>query len=127
MHNYKKIRDTGIISLEDKLVEAKGRPSGFDYMRLILAISVVSFHAIIISYGGATLISVWASHWRIALALILPMFFSLSGFLVAGSLERSKTLITFLGLTNFANCSSPSWGSHTIRPHFRTACYHQFI
>jgi peptidoglycan/LPS O-acetylase OafA/YrhL len=33
--------------------------------------------------------------------MIVPMFFGLSGFLVAGSLERSKTLITFLGLRAF--------------------------
>jgi peptidoglycan/LPS O-acetylase OafA/YrhL len=33
--------------------------------------------------------------------MIVPMFFALSGFLVAGSLERSKTLITFLGLRAF--------------------------
>jgi peptidoglycan/LPS O-acetylase OafA/YrhL len=32
------------------------------------------------------------------MGLVLPMFFALSGFLVAGSLERSKTLIMFLGL-----------------------------
>lgn len=31
-------------------------------------------------------------------ALILPLFFALSGFLVAGSLERCRTLISFLGL-----------------------------
>lgn len=29
------------------------------------------------------------------------MFFALSGFLVIGSLERSKTLVTFLGLRAF--------------------------
>ena len=33
--------------------------------------------------------------------MIVPMFFALSGFLVAGSFERSKTLITFLGLRVF--------------------------
>lgn len=32
------------------------------------------------------------------MALILPMFFALSGFLVAGSLERCRSLISFLGL-----------------------------
>lgn len=30
--------------------------------------------------------------------LVLPMFFGLSGFLVAGSLKRSRTLISFFGL-----------------------------
>jgi len=31
-------------------------------------------------------------------AVVLPMFFSLSGFLVAGSLARTKTLVMFMGL-----------------------------
>src|ERR1700761_7226647 len=34
-------------------------------------------------------------------AFLLPMFFALSGFLVAGGHERSNTLITFFGLRIF--------------------------
>jgi peptidoglycan/LPS O-acetylase OafA/YrhL len=39
-----------------------------------------------------------ATPLRAPIALILPMFFGLSGFLVAGSLLRSKSLIEFVGL-----------------------------
>jgi peptidoglycan/LPS O-acetylase OafA/YrhL len=83
-------------SLAERLTETQNRPSGFDYLRIILALGIILSHAGLISYGG----------WDIGLLgrlvlMIVPMFFALSGFLVAGSLERSKTLITFLGLRVF--------------------------
>jgi peptidoglycan/LPS O-acetylase OafA/YrhL len=88
-------------TVEDSLVAASGRPSGFDYMRLSLALSVVVWHTVEISYGRAAEQAIWNTSWRTVLGLILPMFFALSGFLVAGSLDRSKTLVTFLGLRTF--------------------------
>ncbi len=88
-------------SLEERLQETRWRPSGFDYMRIALALGVIGWHAPLMSYGGSV-------HNRLAdlvlfplAILILPMFFSLSGFLVAGSLERSRTFLTFLGLRVF--------------------------
>jgi peptidoglycan/LPS O-acetylase OafA/YrhL len=86
------------LSLNDKLVAEEGKPSGFDYMRLVLALSVICFHSILLSYGQQAQDDLWRSAWRPFIAVILPMFFGLSGFLVAGSLDRSKTLVTFLGL-----------------------------
>jgi peptidoglycan/LPS O-acetylase OafA/YrhL len=88
-------------SLEERLEATKWRPSGFDYMRLVLALGVIGWHSSLTSYGGSM------HNWLADLVLfplaifILPMFFSLSGFLVAGSLERSKTFLTFLGLRVF--------------------------
>src|SRR5271170_8071198 len=70
-------------------------------MRLCLSLSVVIWHTTEVSYGRDSEAYAWNSPWRMLLGLILPMFFALSGFLVAGSLERSKTLITFLGLKAF--------------------------
>ena len=70
-------------------------------MRLALALSVVLWHTVEISYGRGLEQRIWNTPWRMLLGLILPMFFSLSGFLVAGSLDRSKTLVTFLGLRAF--------------------------
>lgn len=65
-------------------------------MRLVLALSVICWHSLLISYGTDE------GPWKPVLGplalLIVPMFFSLSGFLVAGSLERSQTLFGFLGL-----------------------------
>jgi peptidoglycan/LPS O-acetylase OafA/YrhL len=80
------------LSLKDRFIATNGHPSGFDYLRLWLAISVVAVHSPMTTNGD---------HHRPLNAYVravLPMFFALSGFLVAGSLERSKTLLTFLGL-----------------------------
>lgn len=85
-------------TINDRLVETKFRPSGFDYMRIVLALGVVCYHSIVTSYGWDAQQEIITSHWRMLIGLILPMFFGLSGFLVAGSLERTKTLTAFLGL-----------------------------
>ncbi|WP_206240345.1 acyltransferase family protein [Novosphingobium terrae] len=85
------------MTLDEKLQIAKGRPSGFDYMRLILSVLVVMWHTIVTSYGPEAQSSA-LSHWRPLIAALLPMFFALSGFLVAGSLERCRSLVSFLGL-----------------------------
>ncbi len=87
------------LSLADRMALTNNRPSGFDYMRIVLALSVICWHSLLISYGTDQVF------WGPALAplslLIVPMFFALSGFLVAGSLERSKSLFGFLGLRVF--------------------------
>ncbi|EEA01968.1 acyltransferase 3 [Burkholderia sp. H160] len=81
-----------------RLADAKNRPSGFDYMRLVLAVLVVASHTINVCYGHKFTVAVWAGPARAPLALILPMFFALSGFLVAGSFERCRTIVSFCGL-----------------------------
>ncbi len=75
-----------------------GRATGFDYLRLLLAIAVVCSHSIDVSYGIAYAIALESGPFRPLVAIILPMFFALSGFLVAGSLERCRTLMSFVGL-----------------------------
>jgi len=82
-------------SIQARLLDAQGRPSGFDYLRLILAISVLLSHTINICYGREFTEDIWSGPARPFLALILPMFFALSGFLVAGSFERCRTIISF--------------------------------
>lgn len=84
-------------SLDERLRATNGRPSGFDYLRLGLAISVVLDHSVVMTYASGDT-DLYASPLRPFLRAVVPMFFALSGFLVAGSLERSKTLLTFLGL-----------------------------
>lgn len=86
------------VSLEARLVETKFRPSGFDYLRIILAAAVIVYHSVITSYGQGAQYELSHSMWRPLIASVLPLFFALSGFLVAGSLERSRTLGAFLGL-----------------------------
>src|SRR5690348_12354517 len=86
-------------SFEDRFQASGKRPSGFDYMRLILAISIICFHPVSVNYGVAAtarfLQSAPANIWGHSM---VPMFFALGGFLVAGSAERARTVFSFLGL-----------------------------
>ena len=79
-------------------VMAAGRTTGFDYLRLGLATAVLCSHSIDVSYGVKATIGIETGPIRPLIAILLPMFFALSGFLVAGSLERSPSLISFMGL-----------------------------
>lgn len=79
------------------LTTADGRPSGFDYLRIALAVSVLFWHSFGVSYGIPWGYAVLDTAWRPAISFVLPSFFALSGFLIAGSLERSS-LTTFVGL-----------------------------
>lgn len=92
---------TNILSgplVSDRIVATGGRSTGFDYLRFLLSISVILFHTIITSYGLEAQRQATRSPLGFLLEAILPMFFALSGFLVAGSLERAKSIAVFLGL-----------------------------
>lgn len=83
----------------DYMNAANGRPSGFDYMRLSLSLMVMLAHTANISYGPDYMNELWQNPLaRAILTSILPMFFTLSGFLVAGSMERSRTVVKFMSL-----------------------------
>ncbi len=87
------------MTIDEKYQTTHGRPTGFDYMRIVLALSVVCWHTIVVTYGVSFQTDVWRTpEYRLLIAGILPSFFALSGFLVAGSLERSKTIAGFLYL-----------------------------
>ncbi|MFG1248546.1 acyltransferase family protein [Xanthobacter flavus] len=85
-------------TLGQQLALSGGRPSGFDYLRVILATAVLASHTVNVGMGREATAALWTSPGRVILAAILPMFFALSGFLVAGSLERCPSLVSFLGL-----------------------------
>jgi peptidoglycan/LPS O-acetylase OafA/YrhL len=85
-------------SLSDRIAAADGRPAGFDYMRLVLASSVILHHAFTVTAGMGHGQEIWDSPDRAVIGLILPLFFALSGFLVAGSLERTRSIVGFLGM-----------------------------
>jgi hypothetical protein len=78
-------------TLADRLIASANRPAGFDYLRLLLASSVIATHSLALTLTDF-------HRLRPLAALILPMFFALSGFLVCGSLVRCRTLGTFLAL-----------------------------
>ncbi|MDD2875833.1 MAG: acyltransferase [Acidiphilium sp.] len=85
-------------TIAQRITRTGGHASGFDYMRVCLSLSIVTLHSAITSYGLAADQAIFESPARPIVRMILPAFFALSGFLVAGSLERSKTLFMFLGL-----------------------------
>lgn len=88
--------------LADRLAATRNRPTGFDWMRLLLATSIILWHTLALSYGEPAERPYLVSPlWRPPLVALLGMFFCLSGFLVAGSLERCRTPISFAGLRIF--------------------------
>lgn len=89
---------TSKLSVGAKMAARDGRPTGFDYLRLALAIAIVCEHSLITSYGDAVGARVWQLPFRPAVGMLLPMFFALSGFLVTGSLFRARSLFHFLWL-----------------------------
>ena len=77
---------------------SKGKTNGFDYLRFLLAIGVLLWHSFGIQNGRAWLDTALLTHpiLQLAVTLILPMFFALSGFLVTSSLARTKSIKTYL-------------------------------
>lgn len=68
------------------LARRKGIGPGFDFARVVLSFGVFGWHAVLIaqgSYGQLMGTPAWILNYA-----ILPMFFGLSGFLVAGSAQR---------------------------------------
>ncbi|SEE03455.1 acyltransferase family protein [Bradyrhizobium erythrophlei] len=84
-------------SLADQLALSRNRPAGFDYMRIALAVSIICLHSLNVTLGLGRALEILSS-FRVAIAMILALFFALSGFLVTASLQRCKSLISFLGL-----------------------------
>lgn len=70
------------------------RSTGFDYLRLGLALAVAIWHSFLICYDRVAL----DSPFVVVVLLILPMFFALSGYLVSGSLLRVASIHEFLTL-----------------------------
>lgn len=67
------------------LDQHKGIGPGFDFLRLWLALSVLWFHSFVIV---GTMAEIEATPLWYYIYMIMPMFFALSGFLVAGSALR---------------------------------------
>src|SRR4051812_7852014 len=74
------------------------RSTGFDYLRIVLAASIIVYHSTSLSYGDAVQMGIDRTIVGPFQASLVPMFFALSGYLVAASLDRSATLVSFLGL-----------------------------
>lgn len=72
---------------------ASKRTVGFDYMRLTLALMVLYWHCFAVIGVDFTSHS---TAYLLVMRVVLPLFFALSGFLVASSLDRLQHLPTFL-------------------------------
>ena len=81
-------------TLGNQLVRTGGRPTGFGYIRLVLAIGVIAFHSFTVGNNEGPL---WAGPIGPICFAGVPAFFAMSGFLVANSLHRND-LPSFLAL-----------------------------
>ncbi|WP_083636634.1 acyltransferase [Bradyrhizobium sp. AS23.2] len=86
-----------MFSLADQLALSRNRPAGFDYMRIVLAATIICLHSANVTLGLGRAMEI-VGHFRMVNAMILALFFALSGFLVTASLLRCKSLISFIGL-----------------------------
>lgn len=86
------------MKIEDRIQATRGRSSGFDFLRIILSFSVMMIHTVVLCYGVDYNDLFYAGPLGPFARFVVPSFFALSGFLVAGSLVRTKTIGMFLGL-----------------------------
>lgn len=83
-------------TIEQRLTATSGVTSGWNYLRISLAATVVFFHSLLTCYGVYGTDYVWHSYYRSPLAFVLPAFFALGGFLVSESLGRVKSMTEFV-------------------------------
>jgi peptidoglycan/LPS O-acetylase OafA/YrhL len=83
------IYEAEVQTVNDRLLATNHRPAGFDYLRIFLSLSIVAFHSVVTSYGFEAEHWFWGGPIRPLIFVLVPSFFALSGFLVAGSLERN--------------------------------------
>ncbi|WP_236728694.1 acyltransferase family protein [Methylobacterium sp. WSM2598] len=79
-------------SLDVKWQQASCRPRGFDLLRTSLSICIILWHSVATSYGLVVEESLYHSPLKILVWFLVPAFFALSGFLVAGSVVRNDLL-----------------------------------
>lgn len=89
-------RNNAKLTIGDRLDAHRGSTNGFDYLRITLAVGVIGWHSVFTSYGFQYESGVYASWIRAIVQPILPMFFVLGGFLVAGSLFRTGSFSEYL-------------------------------
>lgn len=88
------------LTINEQIAAAGAPTSGFDYLRISLAVAVLAWHTLPLTQGEQAAAAFMSGTFGWAVRLVLPMFFALSGFLVAASLERNSlaAFVTFRGL-----------------------------
>lgn len=84
------------LTLEQQINAVQRQTIGFDYLRIFLSLAVMLWHCIAL-WDGPLSERIFVGPLRFLPIIILPSFFALSGFLVAGSLGRT-TLYQFATL-----------------------------
>lgn len=69
---------------------------GFDFLRTLLALSVMFWHCFCVTHSMLWTISFLSGTRRGILFILVPAFFAISGFLIAGSILRLNNIRTFL-------------------------------
>src|ERR1700728_1521433 len=75
-------------TIGSRLDEHHGVGLGFDFLRVLLAMLVLLNHSFLLADGGYELLD--AYHVNAIFDSVVPMFFALSGFLIAGSAQRLR-------------------------------------
>jgi peptidoglycan/LPS O-acetylase OafA/YrhL len=117
-------------TLGDQLRSTENRPSGFDYLRITLSISVIAWHTVVVCYGESAETALWIGPFRPLICFIVPSFFALSGFLVAGSLDRNPlpSFVTLRAIRIFpALCVEVLISALIIGPIITTAPLRQYF
>jgi peptidoglycan/LPS O-acetylase OafA/YrhL len=83
-------------TLGQRMSQFGGHTRGFDYLRFGLALLVLCWHGVKAVYGPDAERAILGGPLHAAVCLILPMFFALSGFLVCGSLQRTRAIVPFI-------------------------------
>lgn len=117
-------------TLGSKLDRRNGFAPGFDLMRVALAAAIFLAHTLWIAGSPqgtpapATAVQGWTGPTRPFYIMLVPMFFALSGFLIAGSafrLKNVKTYIIFRSLRIFpALCVEVTLSALLLGPIFTT-------
>lgn len=84
------------ITLGQRLDQCNGIGPGFDHLRVGLASAIILWHSFGIPYGHRLTELYSLEYVQPFLAIMLPCFFALSGFLVTGSALRINDLGTFV-------------------------------
>ncbi len=97
-------------TIGQRLKGANGYTTGFDYLRVALAVCVLLVHSAPISYGPGARLTTFPWYILPFIPFLVPAFFALSGFLVTASLLRANIAV----LSVFGACVS--------RQHYSLRC-----